>query len=90
MCAKSLHLCLLCNPVDSGLPGSSVHGILQTKYWSGLPCLPPGDLGGFSRVAMQADSLPLSQEVSPDLTVTIVEDHLCALSNEKRENTPNI
>ena len=25
-------------------PGSSVHGILQAKYWSGWPCLPPGDL----------------------------------------------
>ena len=25
-------------------PGSSVHGILQARYWSGLPCPPPGDL----------------------------------------------
>ena len=24
--------------------GSSVCGILQAKYWSGLPCPPPGDL----------------------------------------------
>ena len=23
-------------------PGSSVHRILQVRYWSGLPCLPPG------------------------------------------------
>ena len=26
------------------LPGSSVHGISQQEYWSGLPFPPPGDL----------------------------------------------
>ena len=30
--------------MDCRLPGSSVHGILQQEYWSGLPCPPPGDL----------------------------------------------
>ena len=30
--------------MDSGPPGSYVHGILQQEYWSGLPCPPPGDL----------------------------------------------
>ena len=30
----------LCNP----MPGSSVHGMLQARYWSGLPCPLPGDL----------------------------------------------
>ena len=30
--------------MDYSLPGSSVHGILQAKYWSGLPCPPPGGL----------------------------------------------
>ena len=34
----------LCNPVACSLPGSSVLGILQQEYWSGLPCLPPGHL----------------------------------------------
>ena len=30
MCVKSLQSCLtLCDPMDHGLPGSSVHGILQ-------------------------------------------------------------
>ena len=44
-CAKSLQSYLtLCNPIDHSPPGSSVHGILQAKYWSGLPCPPPGDL----------------------------------------------
>ena len=42
---KSLRSCLtLCNPMDCSLPGSSVHGILQARIWSGLPCPPPGDL----------------------------------------------
>ena len=34
----------LCDPTDSSLPGSSVHGIPRQRYWSGLPFLPPGDL----------------------------------------------
>ena len=38
--AKSLQSCLTsCDPVDGSPPGSSDHG-----YWSGLLCLPPGDL----------------------------------------------
>ena len=45
MPAKSLQSCpTLCNPMDYGPPGSSVGGILQQEYWSGLPCLPPGNL----------------------------------------------
>ena len=31
-------------PYELSRPGSSVHGILQEEYWSGLPCPPPGDL----------------------------------------------
>ena len=31
-------------PHDCSPPGSSVHGILQTEHWSGLPSPPPGDL----------------------------------------------
>ena len=43
LCAKSLQSCpTLWDPVDCSLSGSSVRGILQA--WSGLPCLPPGDL----------------------------------------------
>ena len=34
----------LCDPMDCSLPGSSIHGIFQQEYWSGLPCPPPGDL----------------------------------------------
>ena len=58
MCAQS---CWLCNPADCSPPGSSVHGILQQEYWSGLPC-PPEDLPypGIEpgSPTWQADSLP--------------------------------
>ena len=30
--------------MDYSLLDSSVHGILQARYWSGLPFPPPGDL----------------------------------------------
>jgi len=34
----------LCHPMDCSPPGSSVHGILQARNWSGLPYSFPGDL----------------------------------------------
>ena len=40
MCAKLIQLCLtLCNPMDCSPPGSSVHGILQTRIleWVAMP-----------------------------------------------------
>ena len=40
VCAKSLQLCLtLCDPMDCGPPGSSVHGILQARIleWVAMP-----------------------------------------------------
>jgi len=33
-----------CNPMNSSLPGSSVHGILQEEDWSGLLFPSPGEL----------------------------------------------
>jgi len=65
MCAVPSHFrhVQLCNPMDCSPPGSSVHGLLQEEYWSGLPFLSPGDLPvpGIkpSSPALQADSLPL-------------------------------
>ena len=41
---KLLSRVRLCDPMDCSLPGSSVHGILQQEYWSGLPFPSPGDL----------------------------------------------
>ena len=31
-------------PIDCSMPGSSVHGIFQQEYWSGLLFPTPGDL----------------------------------------------
>ena len=50
VCAVCVQACLLASvmsdsdPMDWSLPGSSVHGILQQEYWSGLPYPSPGDL----------------------------------------------
>ena len=52
----------LCDPMDCSPPGSSVHGILQQEYWSGLPFPSPGDLPNPGikprSPALQADTLP--------------------------------
>ena len=43
--AKSLQSCLtLCDHMDCSPPGSSVMGFSRQEYWSGLLCIPPGDL----------------------------------------------
>ena len=42
VCVLVAQLCpTLCDPTDCSPPGSSVHGILQQEYWSGLPFLSP-------------------------------------------------
>ena len=47
-----------CNPMDSGLPGSSVHGILQARIleWVAISFSDPGREPRL--LALQADSLP--------------------------------
>ena len=42
----SLSCLQLCIPMDYSLPASSVHGILQKEYWSGLPFPSPRHLQG--------------------------------------------
>ena len=57
---QSLQSCLtLCGPMDCSLPGSSVHGILQARIWSGLPCPPPGGLpnAGIKPVSLMSSAL---------------------------------
>ena len=44
--AHALSHVRLCDPTDQSPPGSSVHGILQEEYQSGLLSSPPGDLAG--------------------------------------------
>ena len=69
-CAKVLQSCpTLCDLMDCSLPGSSVHGILQARIWSGLPFPSPGDLPD-PRIeprspALEADSLPTEQPAEP-------------------------
>ena len=46
---NSVHVCmvscvLLGGPMDCSPPASSSMGFSRQEYWSGLPCLPPGDL----------------------------------------------
>ena len=49
-------------------------GFSRQKYWSGLPCPPPGDLPNLgikpvppAAATLQADSLPLNHWGSPKL-----------------------
>ena len=45
VCVVAQSCLTLCNPMDCGPPGSSVHGIFsRQEYWSGLPFPSPGDL----------------------------------------------
>ena len=43
VCSVAQSPLTLCDPMDCSAPGSSVHGILQARIWSGLPCPSPGD-----------------------------------------------
>ena len=62
----------LCDPMGCSPPHSSVLGMLQQEYWSGLPFPSPGDLAdqgiksGFP--ALQEDSLlsePTRKPINP-------------------------
>ena len=73
VCVQSLQLCpTLCNPVDCSPPGSSVHGIFQSRILEWLPFPPPGDLPdprikpmSPTSLALWANSLPLSHWGNP-------------------------
>ena len=49
----------LCSLMDCSLLGSSIHGILQARTWSGLPCPSPGDLSnqGIESVSLTSPAL---------------------------------
>ena len=59
---KLLNLVPLFVTMDYSLPGFSIHGIFQAKYWSGLPFPSPEDLPdpGIEPGSpeLQADALP--------------------------------
>ena len=43
MCRQLLQSCLiLCDPMGCSPPGSSVHGVLQTRILEWFACAPPG------------------------------------------------
>ena len=78
--SKFPHVCMhaqscptLFDPTDCSPPDSSVHGIFQVEYWSGLPFLTPGES---SPLRDQIQSL-----VSPALTggffMTVPPDTKC-------------
>ena len=83
----NIWMCVLCSVVsDSSVtPWTVAHqaplsvGFSRREYWSGLPFPPPGDLpnpGTEPRSpvspALQTDSLPLSHQESPYLSVYII------------------
>ena len=56
--------------MDYNPPGSSVHGILQTRMFPSPGDLPDREIEPVSP-ALQADSLPLSQQGSPLFALVI-------------------
>ena len=79
----------LCDPMDYIPPGSSVHGILQARNWSGMPFPSLGDLPdpGIKpgSPALQADTLPSEPQGSP-LTVNAVTNRE-GLSSPSRKHS---
>ena len=61
MHAKLPQLCLtLGKPMGHSLADSSVHGFSRQEQWSGLPCLPPGNLPNLGIEATSLTSSALS------------------------------
>ena len=60
VCVLSRFSCVqLCDPMDCGPPGSSVHGSSRQGDWSGLSCPPPGGLpdSGTEPVSLRSPAL---------------------------------
>ena len=78
---KLLSCVQLCNPIDRSLPGSSVDGIFQQEYWSGLPFPSPGDLPNSGieprSPPLQAVTLPSEPPGRPKVKVTQLCPTLC-------------
>ena len=85
--SEVIQSCLtLCDSMDCSLPGSSIHGIFQARYWSGVPLPSPGDLpdpGIEPRSpALQADALPSEPPGKP----IMAEEELKSLLKVKEES----
>ena len=71
------------DPMESSLPGSSVHGISRKEYWSGLPFLTPGHL--------QAPGIKPGSLVSPalaDKLFTISAAYILYISSVQFSRVP--
>ena len=85
MCGTKLfQLCpTLCDPVDSSLTGSSVHGILQARTLERVAFPSPSDLPNPGiepeSPALQADSLPAELKHSPWLVSNQAVDSLISV-----------
>ena len=81
MYAKSSQLCpTLSGPRTVAYPTPLSMEFSRQEYWSGLPCLPPGDLPdpGIKPTcpaspALQVGSLLLSHQGSPKVTCTLYQ-----------------
>ena len=71
-----------CDPMDYSPPGSPSMVFSRQEYYSGVPCPPPGDLpnpGAESRTpALQAGSLSLNHQGSPDICILTADSLCCA------------
>ena len=68
----TLSCSILCEPMDCSLPVSSVHGILQIRYWHGQPFPSSGDLSNpgieLGSPALQADLFSMGQKSNLGMT----------------------
>ena len=73
---------VLCSAISNsvtpwtGLPGSSVHGILQQEYWRGLQFPSPGDLPNPRIIPMSPASPALQVDSSPLHNLGINDTHI--------------
>ena len=94
VCAQSLsHVQLSVTPMNCSPPGSSVHGIFQTRHWSALPFLLQGIFPTqgsnphlLCLLHWQADSLPLAPPGKP--IKIVFEDFFCFLKKNTDTQTP--
>ena len=73
------------DPMDCSLPGSSIHGIFQAKYWSGVPLPSPVYLTGPNQISNTKDSGPTSKDSD---SVDRIQKFLFLTNNYLAEN-PN-
>ena len=89
MHAKLLQSCrTLCDPIDGSPPGSSVPGVLQARYWSGLPfpspmhtCMNAKSLQSCLTLCDPMDSSPPGSPVHGILQARILKRVAISFSN---------